>query len=137
MGRLEVQKSLVQVRSIFKECSSNLGVMEICFQFHLSLQLPPMVLSLCKIKRSASGLPWWSSGQDSALSLWALGSIPGWGNKIPHARHCSQKQKGQPRSSVSQLLTLWWLLLKKKKISCEIPKSKTDQKATGDGPRKS
>ena len=95
VGRLEAQKSPVQVRSMFhpKECSSSLGVMEICFQLHLSLQLSPLVLSLCKIKRSASGLPWRSRGQDSALSLWVPGSVPGWGNKIPHAKQCSQKQE--------------------------------------------
>ena len=30
-----------------------------------------------------SGIPWWSSGQHSALSLWDLGSILDWGTKIP------------------------------------------------------
>ena len=29
--------------------------------------------------------PWWSSGQESAFQCKEMGSIPGWGTKIPHA----------------------------------------------------
>ena len=32
------------------------------------------------------GPAWWSSGQDSVLPMEGLGSIPGRGSKIPHAR---------------------------------------------------
>ena len=40
------------------------------------------------------GIPWWSSGLDSALLLQgSLGLIPGWGTKIPRAKVCGQKKK--------------------------------------------
>ena len=36
-------------------------------------------------KQRLSGLPWWSSGKESALQCRGRGSIPGQGTKIPHA----------------------------------------------------
>ena len=37
------------------------------------------------------GLPWWFSGYDCTSTAGDLGSIPGWGTKIPHAAQLSQK----------------------------------------------
>ena len=34
-----------------------------------------------KKKRDDPGIPWWSCGQDGTAE--GLGSIPGWGTKIP------------------------------------------------------
>ena len=45
-----------------------------------------------KLKRLA-GIPWWSSGQDSALHCHGLGSMPGWGTMILQAAHHGQKEK--------------------------------------------
>ena len=38
-------------------------------------------------------LPWWPSGQDSALPLQGVGVSPGWGTKILHASWLGQKGK--------------------------------------------
>ena len=38
------------------------------------------------------GIPWQSSGQDSRVfTPKGVGSIPGWGTKIPKAAQCGQK----------------------------------------------
>ena len=94
--------------------------MELCFQLHLSLQLPPLVLSLCK-REASLGSSLVVQWLDSALSLWVLGSIPAWeirSHMLGSAAPPPPPPKiGQPRSSVSRLLTLWCLPLKKKKLS--------------------
>ena len=41
-----------------------------------------------------SGIPWWSSGYNSVLSLPGPGSIPGWGTKILQAAQRGWKKKG-------------------------------------------
>ena len=43
-------------------------------------------LRLFQYKSKFLGLPWWSSGKESALQhVGNMGSIPGQGTKIPHA----------------------------------------------------
>lgn len=42
-------------------------------------------------KRSSLGTPWWSSGSDSAANAGGLGSILGWGTKIPNATKHGQE----------------------------------------------
>jgi len=45
-------------------------------------------------KTDNQGIPWLSSGKDLVLSfLWAPGSIPGHGTKIPHAVWPKKKKK--------------------------------------------
>ena len=39
------------------------------------------------------GLPWWSSGYDSASNAQGTGLISGWGTKILHAMWLGQKKK--------------------------------------------
>ena len=36
-------------------------------------------------KTDKQGLPWWSSGEELPSNAGDVGSIPGWGTKIPHA----------------------------------------------------
>ena len=49
------------------------------------------------LKTAKVGLPRWSSGSDAqAFNARGAGSVPGWGNKIPHAAWCSQKKKKNP-----------------------------------------
>ena len=45
------------------------------------------------LKNQEQGIPWQSSGQDSALSLPEPSSILGQGTQIPRASKCSQKQQ--------------------------------------------
>ena len=52
------------------------------------------------LKTAKVGLPRWSSGSDAqAFNARGAGSVPGWGNKIPHAAWCSQKKKKKPSLS--------------------------------------
>ena len=62
---------------------------------------------MLKLKGCHLGIPWQSSGQDSALSLRGPDLIPGWGTKIPQAMQCGFKKKKKER--------------KKKKNGCHLP----------------
>ena len=55
-------------------------------------------------KTDNQGIPWLSSGKDLVLSfLWAPGSIPGHGTKIPHAA-CPPKKIDNQQGPVGILL---------------------------------
>ena len=45
----------------------------------------------------ALGIPWRSSGYDSAFTAKGSGSVPGWGTKIPYDAHqiLKKKKKGE------------------------------------------
>ena len=54
------------------------------------------------VKTAKVGLPRWSSGSDAqAFNARGAGSVPGWGNKIPHAAWCSQKKKKKTQHELS------------------------------------
>ena len=46
---------------------------------------------ISSLKTSEQGVPWRSTGQDSAFTAKGLGSIPGEGTKILQATWCGQK----------------------------------------------
>ena len=57
-------------------------------------------------KRTKQGIPWWSRGYDSALSLPRVpGSIPGQGTKIPHATQ-PNKQTNKQKNEIVPLATM-------------------------------
>ena len=45
------------------------------------------------------GLPWQSSGQNSAFTAEGLGSIPGWGTEIPQATWHGQKKNSRQKNT--------------------------------------
>ena len=84
----------------FKSLPSVKYSLTLAFQWHLFLvhfilrlllgQIAGMIFIFSSQKENGR-VPWWSRGQDSAVT--AEGSIPGWGTKLPQALRCHQKKK--------------------------------------------
>ena len=53
------------------------------------------------------GRPRWSGGQNSALTAKGLGSIPGWGARIPYAAQHSQKKKEMGENRNGEGIKTW------------------------------
>ena len=80
----------------------------------------PQVTSTKPLRYPGKGIPWWSSGWHSALSLlWAGGLSPGQGTKIPDVPGHGKKQQQQQKKTekvlkdiqVGTFLAVQWLRL--------------------------
>ena len=95
MSRRGLRISMVS----FKSLSSVNYSLTLAFQWHLFLvhcilrlllgQIAGMIF-IFSLSKGNGGVPWWSRGQDSAVT--AEGSIRGWGT-LPQALRCHQKKK--------------------------------------------